>query len=143
LDYEHISQLLIDSNFSILVLKILSTWFTSPGEKGGSTGIHSVPEPTGLDIFEYCQKLNKLKVNLPMTRYNDANVKTSANLLHILYKITKQKNSRILFLIQWKAPAVLKKVIRLNVPVLNLYSLKLFKIQIPFLGRKWKTCIYK
>jgi len=36
--------------------------------------------------------------------------------------------------------AVLKRVLRVNHPLLQLHVLKLIKSQVPFCGRKWRQC---
>ncbi|KAJ3300501.1 Factor arrest protein 11 [Borealophlyctis nickersoniae] len=67
------------------------------------------------------------------------NFYTSINLLRILQKLTKRKTHRMLALVQWKASAVLKRVIKVNSVALQLYALKLLKGQVPYLGRKWRS----
>eukprot|EP00842_Homolaphlyctis_polyrhiza_P007019 jgi/Hompol1/906/HPOL_005468-RA len=75
---------------------------------------------------------------------------TTIYLLRILQKITKRKPHRINLLVQWKAPTVLKRILRINHAGLCLYALKLIKSQIPYLGKRWRqfnvptiTMIYK
>jgi len=67
------------------------------------------------------------------------NVFSVINLLRILQKLTKNKPSRISVLIQYKAPGILKRVVKLPHGDLCYYSLKLLKSQLPTLGRKWQT----
>ncbi|KXS08961.1 hypothetical protein M427DRAFT_64968 [Gonapodya prolifera JEL478] len=64
---------------------------------------------------------------------------TSINLLRVLQKLTKRKYNRVLSLVQWKASAVLKRVLKVNHLAVQLYALKLLKSQLPYLGRKWRT----
>lgn len=37
--------------------------------------------------------------------------------------------------------AVLKRVLRVSHPMLQLHILKLIKSQVPFCGRKWRQCV--
>ncbi|KAJ3337718.1 Factor arrest protein 11 [Gonapodya sp. JEL0774] len=64
---------------------------------------------------------------------------TSINLLRVLQKLTKRKLNRVVSLVQWKASAVLKRVLKVNHLAVQLYALKLLKSQLPYLGRKWRT----
>ncbi|TPX72278.1 hypothetical protein SpCBS45565_g00494 [Spizellomyces sp. 'palustris'] len=64
---------------------------------------------------------------------------TAISLLRILQKLTKSKTHRVLALVQWKASAVLKRVMKVHHVGLQLYALKLLKSQIPFLGKKWRS----
>jgi hypothetical protein len=38
--------------------------------------------------------------------------------------------------------AVLKRVLRVSHPLLQLHVLKLIKSQVPFCGRKWRQCMF-
>ncbi|KAJ3234231.1 Factor arrest protein 11 [Chytriomyces hyalinus] len=64
---------------------------------------------------------------------------TTINLLRILQKITKRKTHRVMALVQWKASAVLKRIIKVPNARLQTYALKLLKSQIPLLGKKWRS----
>src|SRR5690606_12106002 len=59
--------------------------------------------------------------------------------LRILQKIVKGKVHRNLLLVQFKASTVLRKPLQ-KYPQsdLRLYTLKLFKGQVPYCGRKWR-----
>ncbi|KAJ1566317.1 Factor arrest protein 11, partial [Cladochytrium tenue] len=63
---------------------------------------------------------------------------TAVNLLRTLQKLTKGKTQRVQSLVQWKASAVLKRVLKVSHPALQLYCYKLMKSQVPYMGRKWK-----
>ena len=41
-------------------------------------------------------------------------------------------------LVQYKSSAVLKRVLRVPHPLLQLHILKLIKSQVPFCGKKWR-----
>jgi hypothetical protein len=61
------------------------------------------------------------------------------NLVKILQKITKHRIHRILLMCQYKSSAILKRVLRVNQPMLQLQVLKLVKSQMPYCGRKWRS----
>ncbi|KAJ3218404.1 Factor arrest protein 11 [Dinochytrium kinnereticum] len=207
--FEYISQLLVDNNCAILILKMLSLWFQNQnananGDAGPNAGIGSWlidrGDPPELNFFHFCRMATILDMfyhgaelpeadvsaassnnsleagpsadlssekepedsatasmesfatkplpstipacEVPMTpavqKGSWRNFFTAINLLRILQKITKRKTHRILALVQWKASAVLKRVLKIQHIGLQLYALKLLKSQIPYLGRKWR-----
>jgi hypothetical protein len=60
------------------------------------------------------------------------------NFVHVLQKLTKRKIHRILLLVQYKSSAILKRLLKVSHPLLQLYTLKVIKSQIPYCGRKWR-----
>ncbi|CAG8549971.1 7249_t:CDS:10 [Acaulospora morrowiae] len=60
------------------------------------------------------------------------------NFLRVLQKLIKKKTHRTLSLVRCKSSAILKKILKVSHPLLELYALKVLKNQIPFIGRKWK-----
>ncbi|KAF3490634.1 HAM-2 [Arthroderma uncinatum] len=74
----------------------------------------------------------------PITTYSFRNFFSAINFLHIMQKITRDKAHRCLLLVQYKCSAVLRKGLKIPDPHLRLYTLKLFKSQVPYCGRKWR-----
>lgn len=74
----------------------------------------------------------------PSTIYSSRNFMSSINLLRVMHKITSSKTHRLLLLVQYKSSAILKKALKVQEPHLRKYTLKLFKGQVPFCGRKWR-----
>jgi hypothetical protein len=74
----------------------------------------------------------------PITDYSWRNFFSSINFLRIMQKICKNKAHRNLLLVQYKSSNILKKVTKPPQPELRLYTLKLFKNQVPYCGRKWR-----
>ncbi|KAH7105672.1 hypothetical protein BKA62DRAFT_690518 [Auriculariales sp. MPI-PUGE-AT-0066] len=70
--------------------------------------------------------------------YSWRNFFSSINFLRIVQKLTKQRSHRILLLVQYKASAIMKRILKVQHPMLHLYTLKLIKMQVPFCGRKWR-----
>lgn len=55
-----------------------------------------------------------------------------------MQKVCKNKAHRNLLLVQYKSSTILRKSLRIPQPELRLYTLKLFKNQVPYCGRKWR-----
>lgn len=74
----------------------------------------------------------------PITSYSWRSFFSSINYLRILQKCCKNKAHRTLMLITYKSATHLKKSLKVPQPTLRLYTLKLFKNQVPYCGRKWR-----
>ncbi|KAJ3122944.1 Factor arrest protein 11, partial [Nowakowskiella sp. JEL0407] len=154
---EYVAQLLVDNNCAILILKMLSTWFQPVNNKQNQENM-SVPGDANagyapiLKYYEEPEELNFFSFSNPagtappapqplqtMQKPNWRNFFTVINLLRILEKMTKSKQHRVLALVQWKASAVLKRVMRIGHDGLQLYTLKLLKQQVGYLGKKWRA----
>lgn len=72
------------------------------------------------------------------TDYSWRHLQSSINYLRVLQKICKSKAHRNLLLVQFKSSAILKKALKIPEPHLRLYTLKLFKGQVTYCGRKWR-----
>ena len=58
--------------------------------------------------------------------------------MRLLQKLTKGHAHRALLLVSFKSSTILRKALKIPQPSLRLYTLKLFKTQVPFCGRKWR-----
>ncbi|OKL62634.1 hypothetical protein UA08_01385 [Talaromyces atroroseus] len=74
----------------------------------------------------------------PITTYSFRNFFSIINYLHIMQKITRDKAHRCLLLVQYRSSTILRKGLKIPDPNLRLYTLKLFKSQVPYCGRKWR-----
>lgn len=74
-----------------------------------------------------------------ITDYSWRNFFSAINLVKILQKITKHRTHRILLMCQYKSSSILKRVLRVNHPMLQLQVLKLVKSHMPYCGRKWRS----
>ncbi|WPH04042.1 Hypothetical protein R9X50_00692600 [Acrodontium crateriforme] len=74
----------------------------------------------------------------PLKSYSFRNLFASINYLRVLQKVTRRKTHRALLLVSYKSSNHLKKSLRVPVRELRYYTLKLFKSQVPFCGRKWR-----
>lgn len=74
----------------------------------------------------------------PITNFSYRNTFTFINHLRILQKITRRKAHRSLLLVSYKSSNLLRKSLRVPVDMMRYYTLKLFKSQVPYCGRKWR-----
>lgn len=156
LKFHHLTQLLLDSNCLVLVLKIF-------GLQELSQMVQTKNEMPECSFFQYlhlnASKAAREKTAEPeppvensvkvteengeevevITDYSWRNFFAAINLVKILQKITKHRVHRILLMCQYKSSAILKRVLRVNHPMLQLQVLKLVKSQMPYFGRKWRS----
>ncbi|KAI9711904.1 MAG: hypothetical protein M1812_007058 [Candelaria pacifica] len=96
------------------------------------------PEPMKLpEVDELGHPTTELPSE-PITSFSWRNFFSSINFLRIMQKICKGKAHRNLLLVQYKSSTYLKKNLKVPQPDLRLYTLKLFKNQVPYCGRKWR-----
>ena len=74
----------------------------------------------------------------PIKSYSFRNAFSAINYLRVLQKITRRKTHRALLLVSYKSSNHLKKTLKIPIELLRYYTLKLFKSQVPFCGRKWR-----
>nr|POE53421.1 factor arrest protein 11 [Quercus suber] len=74
----------------------------------------------------------------PLTKYSYRNLFAAINYLRVLQKITTRKTHRALLLVSYKSSNHLRKTLKIPVRELRFYTLKLYKSQVPFCGRKWR-----
>lgn len=66
------------------------------------------------------------------------NMFSCINLLRVLNKLCKWKHSRIMMLVVFKSAPILKRTLMVKHAMLQLYVLKLLKMQTKYLGRQWR-----
>ncbi|CAG8019633.1 unnamed protein product [Penicillium salamii] len=74
----------------------------------------------------------------PIKTFSFRNFFSAINYLHVMQKITRDKAHRCLLLVQYKSSNILRKGLKIPDPDLRFYTLKLFKSQVPYCGRKWR-----
>lgn len=74
----------------------------------------------------------------PITDFSRRNFFSLINYLRVMQKICKQKAHRNLLMVQYKSSGILRKSLKVPQQELRLYTLKLFKSQVPYCGRKWR-----
>ncbi|KAI3596748.1 cell cycle arrest in response to pheromone-related protein [Moniliophthora roreri] len=161
--FHHLGQLLLDTNCLLLLLKLfglqevstslvskadalehnffrycLLNYSKNPQHMRPEDNLHKAPRHT----------ITK-KVKLPngeeheeevemVTDFSWRNFFATINFAKIMQKLSKNRSHRIWMLVQYKSSAVLKRMLRVQHPMLQLHLLKLIKSQVPFCGRKWR-----
>ncbi|KAK4646327.1 Factor arrest protein 11 [Podospora bellae-mahoneyi] len=93
--------------------------------------------PTRPEVDELGYPVNPLPSE-PITDFSRRNFFCLINYLRIMQKICKNKAHRNLLLVQYKSSPILRKTLKVPQQELRLYTLKLFKNQVPYCGRKWR-----
>ncbi|KAL2132322.1 hypothetical protein VTI74DRAFT_3958 [Chaetomium olivicolor] len=93
--------------------------------------------PTRPEVDELGCPINPLPAE-PITDFSRRNFFSLINYLRIMQKICKRKAHRNLMMVQYKSSNILRKSLKVPQHELRLYTLKLFKNQVPYCGRKWR-----
>ncbi|XP_026666495.1 striatin-interacting protein 1 homolog [Ceratina calcarata] len=133
--FEFMSQHLVFANCIPLVLKFLNQNILAYIETKNIIPLFDFPvcvigeRPDGpMENFE-------IGDHVP---YSWRNVFSCINLLRILNKLTKWKHSRIMMLVVFKSAPILKRTLKVRHAMMQLYVLKLLKMQTRYLGRQWR-----
>ncbi|XP_064417269.1 striatin-interacting protein 2 [Latimeria chalumnae] len=133
--FEYVAQHLVFANCIPLILKFFNqnimSYITAKNRISvldyPSCVVHKLPELTvesleAGDNTQFCWK----------------NLFSCINLLRILNKLTKWKHSRTMMLVVFKSAPILKRALKVKQAMMQLYVLKLLKIQTKYLGRQWR-----
>ncbi|EGU13198.1 hypothetical protein RTG_00359 [Rhodotorula toruloides ATCC 204091] len=179
--FHYFSQLLVDSNCLLLILKMF-------GMQEVSTLVRIKHEKPDYNFFKFCNdhinpssaspRPEDAMLSLPppgnrprspssssptdsapigaasahgvegedveiISDYSWRNFFSTINFVHILQKLTKRKTHRVLLMVQYKSSAILKRILKVAHPTLQLYVLKVIKSQVPYCGRKWRQSSMK
>jgi hypothetical protein len=107
------------------------------GEGGPGINPATAPEFTRPEVDELGYPVNPLPKE-PITDFSRRNFFTLINYLRVMQKICKGKAHRNLLLVHYKSSNILRKSLKVPQQELRLYTLKLFKNQVPYCGRKWR-----
>ncbi|KAK6910328.1 hypothetical protein I203_104360 [Kwoniella mangroviensis CBS 8507] len=168
LKFHYFAQLLFDSNCALLVLKMfgltdLLNIVQTKNEVEDSNFFRychlncskSPPSPEDDLLLRQPTKqspplasnADTLQNNVPgategevelISEYSWRNFFSTINFLKILQKITKHRSHRTYMLTTYKSSQILKRMLKVNHPMLQLQILKLIKSQMPWCGRKWR-----
>ncbi|KAL5245111.1 hypothetical protein ACI65C_012521 [Semiaphis heraclei] len=133
--FEFISQHLVFANCIPLVIKFLNQNLVSYISSKNTIAILDFPTCVigdGPDL-----SIDNIEIGeFPLCSWR--NVYSCINLLRVLNKITKWKHSRIMMLVIFKSAPILKKSLKVRHAMMQLYILKLLKMQAKYLGRAWR-----
>ncbi|KZT12541.1 N1221-domain-containing protein [Laetiporus sulphureus 93-53] len=161
--FHHLGQQLLDTNCLLLILKMfglqeVSQTLVSKADSPENnffrycqTNFSKNPQPAGPEdhmLKPPRQTITRTTI-LPngmvhdeevdlLTEFSWRNFFSIINFAKIMQKLSKHRSHRIRMLVQYKSSAVLKRILKVQHPVLQLHVLKLIKSQVPFCGRKWR-----
>jgi len=138
--FEFISQHLVFANCIPLVLKFFNQNITAYITAKNTIALTDFPSCVLGEPPELTPESLELGEPQP---YCWRNLVACINLLRILNKLTKWKHSRIMMLVVFKSAPILKRSLRVKHPLLQLYILKLLKMQTKYLGRQWRKANMK
>ncbi|KAJ3788830.1 hypothetical protein GGU10DRAFT_345110 [Lentinula aff. detonsa] len=163
--FHHLGQLLLDTNCLLLLLKMfgIQDVYSAIRSKADSpennffqycylnfsNASHQIRPEDTMNLNKPAQYTITKLITLPngeeqqeeiemMTNYSWRNFFAAINFAKIMQKLSKHRSHRIWMLVQYKSSAVLKRVLKVQHPMLQLHLLKLIKSQVPFCGRKWR-----
>ncbi|KAJ4472209.1 hypothetical protein J3R30DRAFT_3298611 [Lentinula aciculospora] len=163
--FHHLGQSLLDTNCLLLLLKILGiqevpsmliTKADSPENNffrycylNFSKSSHQVRPEDIMNVDKPPRHTITKTVTLPngevheeeiemLTEFSWRNFFATMNFAKIMQKLSKHRSHRIWMLVQYKSSPVLKRLLKVQHPMLQLHTLKLIKSQVPFCGRKWR-----
>lgn len=134
--FEYVSQQLMFANCIPLILKFLSQDIYSYIFTSKST-ISAIDFPACV-IGEQPELTTEAIELCSFQPYCWRNIFSCINLVRVLNKLTKWKHSRIMMLVVFKSSQTLLKALSVRHALLQVYVLKLLKVQLKFLGRQWK-----
>ncbi|KAJ4306395.1 Factor arrest protein 11 [Collariella sp. IMI 366227] len=142
LKFEYLTQLLLDSNYLPMALKIFAIYDVQQVVENKTDRLeHSYGSPeapaTRPEVDELGYPINPVPTE-PITDFSRRNFFSLINYLRIMQKLCKRKAHRNLLMVQYKSSNILRKALKVPQPELRLYTLKLFKNQVPYCGRKWR-----
>ncbi|XP_030072859.1 striatin-interacting protein 2 [Microcaecilia unicolor] len=133
--FEYVSQHLVFANCIPLILKFFNQNIMSYICAKNSISILDYPYCTVHELPELTAETLEVGDN---SQFCWRNLYSCINLLRILNKLTKWKHSRTMMLVVFKSAPILKRALKVKQAMLQLYVLKLLKIQTKYLGRQWR-----
>ncbi|XP_052536721.1 striatin-interacting protein 2 isoform X2 [Tympanuchus pallidicinctus] len=133
--FEYVSQHLVFANCIPLILKFFNQNIMSYITAKNSISVLDYPHCTVHKLPELTAESLEAGDN---NQFCWRNLFSCINLLRILNKLTKWKHSRTMMLVVFKSAPILKRALKVKQAMMQLYVLKLLKIQTKYLGRQWR-----
>ncbi|XP_069485690.1 striatin-interacting protein 2 isoform X6 [Ambystoma mexicanum] len=133
--FEYVSQHLVFANCIPLILKFFNQNIMSYICAKNSICVLDYPYCTAHDLPELTAESLETGDN---SQFCWRNLFSCINLLRALNKLTKWKHSRTMMLVVFKSAPILKRALKVKQAMMQLYVLKLLKIQTKYLGRQWR-----
>lgn len=132
--FEFMSQHLVFANCIPLILKFFNQEIITFVRAANSIPLLDFPSCV---LGDFHPDNGGIDIGCDM-KYCWRNVFSSINLLRVLNKLCKWKNSRIMMLVIFKSAPILKRTLKIRHAMAQLYVLKLLKMQAKYLGRNWR-----
>jgi hypothetical protein len=138
--FEYASQHLVFANCIPLILKIFNQ---NQNLMQYVSARNNLPSHNFPDCVLKPLKEDEVSIDIPEIvpidpTYCWRNLFSCINLIRILQKLTKWKHSRIVMLVVFRSAPILKRALKIRHPMMQLYVLKLLKVQTKYLGRNWR-----
>ncbi|XP_061422962.1 striatin-interacting protein 1 isoform X3 [Lethenteron reissneri] len=133
--FEYMSQHLVFANCIPLILKFFNQNIMSYIAAKNSIVVLDYPYCVVHDLPDLTAE--SLEAG-DETQFCWRNLFSCINLLRILNKLTKWKHSRTMMLVVFKSAPILKRALKVKQATMQLYVLKLLKVQTKYLGRQWR-----
>lgn len=133
--FEFMSQHLVFANCIPLILKFFNQEIINYVKAGNNIPVLDFPSCV---LGDFQPDLNGTIEIGSDSNHCWRNVFSSINLLRVLNKLCKWKNSRIMMLVIFKSAPILKRTLKIRHAIAQLYVLKLLKMQAKYLGRNWR-----
>ncbi|CAH2221147.1 striatin-interacting 1 [Pelobates cultripes] len=132
---EYMAQHLVFANCIPLILKFFNQNIMSYITAKNSISVLDYPYSVVHELPELTAESLEAGDN---NRFCWRNLYSCINLLRILNKLTKWKHSRTMMLVVFKSAPILKRALKVKQAMMQLYVLKLLKVQTKYLGRQWR-----
>uniref|UniRef100_A0A8C5M318 Striatin interacting protein 1 n=1 Tax=Leptobrachium leishanense TaxID=445787 RepID=A0A8C5M318_9ANUR len=132
---EYMAQHLVFANCIPLILKFFNQNIMSYITAKNSISVLDYPYSVVHELPELTAESLEAGDN---NRFCWRNLFSCINLLRILNKLTKWKHSRTMMLVVFKSAPILKRALKVKQAMMQLYVLKLLKVQTKYLGRQWR-----
>ncbi|XP_054722125.1 striatin-interacting protein 1 homolog [Uloborus diversus] len=133
--FEYMSQQLMFANCIPLVLKFFNQNISSYVGAKNTISVIDFPACVIGEQPELTEETLDMGEDEPFCWRN---LFSCINLLRLLNKLTKWKHSRIMMLVVFKSAPILKRALKVKHAMMQLYVLKLLKMQTKYLGRQWR-----
>ncbi|XP_015198321.2 striatin-interacting protein 1 homolog isoform X1 [Lepisosteus oculatus] len=133
--FEYMAQHLVFANCIPLILKFFNQNIMSYITAKNSISVLDFPHCVVHDLPELTAESLEAGDN---NQFCWRNLFSCINLLRILNKLTKWKHSRTMMLVVFKSAPILKRALKVKQAMMQLYVLKLLKVQTKYLGRQWR-----
>ncbi|XP_068132062.1 striatin-interacting protein 2 [Hyperolius riggenbachi] len=133
--FEYVSQHLVFANCIPLILKFFNQNIMSYICAKNSISILDFPSCVVHELPELTAESLESGDN---NQFCWRNLFSCINLLRILNKLTKWKHSRTMMLVVFKSAPILKRALKVKQAMMQLYVLRLLKLQTKYLGRQWR-----